>query len=192
MTAADIRVVNITSLNSAAGLRRMLLQAEPQVEVELTVTNPSPLGAFANYTRDLSMESDFNTKELKAFKIQEISPPVIRVIEDGVTMDVDTNSIPDPAENGAFGGSERLTTPQAATESTSDTASSDGGSGLSTGAIVGIAVGGVAAVAIIAAVVVMVTRRRKREPTTPESESDSIPSDNSGSPKMDSTKDDEL
>ncbi|KAI8105369.1 hypothetical protein M9435_000535 [Picochlorum sp. BPE23] len=192
MTAADIRVVNITSLNSAAGLRRMLLQAEPQVEVELTVTNPSPLGAFANYTRDLSMESDFNTKELKAFKIQEISPPVIRVIEDGVTMDVDTNSIPDPAENGASGGSERLTTPQAATESTSDTASSDGGSGLSTGAIVGIAVGGVAAVAIIAAVVVMVTRRRKREPTTPESESDSIPSDNSGSPKMDSTKDDEL
>lgn len=129
------------------------------------------------------MESDFNTKELKAFQIQEITQPVIRVIEDGVTMDVDPNSIPAYVENGASG--ERPTTPQAASTS------SDGSSGLSTGAIVGIVVGSVAAIAIIAVIVVMVTRR-KRQPTIPESEPDSIPSDNSGSPKMDSTKDDEL
>jgi len=182
----DIRIVNVTSLNQAAGLRRKLLQAEPQVEVEITIPNPSPLGAYANYTRDLSMESDFNTKELKAFGLQEISQPLVRVIENGVTMDVDAS--------GTLGSTstdqESESKPAAPTSSnnnsnTSTDTSTDSSGGLSTGAIVGIAVGCAVGAVLVAGLLFIIFRKKNQETSTKGSSDSESGRSDEGSPKMD-------
>jgi hypothetical protein len=180
----DIRIVNVTSLNQAAGLRRKLLQAEPQVEVEITIPNPSPLGAYANYTRDLSMESDFNTKELKAFGLQEISQPLVRVIENGVTMDVDaSSSLGSTSTDQQSASKPAAPTPSDNNSNTSTDEDSSGG--LSTGAIVGIAVGCAVGAVLVAGLLFIIFRKKNQKTATKGSSDSESGRSDEGSPKMD-------
>lgn len=182
----DIEIVNMTSLNLAAGLRRLMQDDRALVEVEMTIANTSPLRAFANYTRDLSLDSKFE-KELQAFGMEQESAPLIRIIQNGVTMDVDASNVPDLGE--------AMPTPTqvipnnntgATGEATPANDTSGSSSGLSTGAIIGIAVGAGVAVILAIVVFVIVARRKKASNAQNSSKTYSVDSeDSNSSPKSD-------
>ena len=150
----EIRIVNVTALNSAAGLRK-LLQEEPIVEIEMTIPNPTPLTNFNNYTMDLSLDSPFNQDELEAFGLNLVQEPLIRVIKDGVTMDVATS------ETEMSPGVNESVNPSVADDGNNeDSGTNSDGDGLSTGAIIGIAVGGAAGLALISTVLIVIARKK--------------------------------
>lgn len=181
---SDIEIVNMTSLNLAAGLRRLMQKEEALVEIEMTIANTSPLRAFANYTRDLSTESKFS-QDLDAFNMRLESEPRIRIIQNGITMDVDASNVPDlglstPAPTRVIPNGPQ----EAATTTTSETESES--SGLSTGAIIGIAVGASVAVILACVALIVVVRRRKAAQKQPTEYSNSVHSeDSNSSPKGD-------
>jgi len=180
----DIDIVNMTSLNLAAGLRRLMQDEKALVEIEMTVANTSPLRAYANFTRDLSLDSQFE-QELKAFGMEQDGAPLIRIIQNGVTMDVDASNVPN------LGDSAPVPTrviPSGAGDATNTDgdATSGSDSGLSTGAIVGIAIGAaVVVILVILAIFLLVRRKRaakaKDSPVTYSVDSD----DSNSSPKGD-------
>lgn len=148
----DVEIVNITSLNQAAGLRKLMQEEPALVEIEMTIANTSPLKAFANYTRDLSLDSKFQ-QDLKVFDMQMESAPLIRIIQNGLTMEVDASNV---------SNSSQISTPIGKTPNTSGESDSDttADSGLSTGAIIGIAVGASVAVILIVIIIILILRRR--------------------------------
>jgi hypothetical protein len=156
----EIRIVNVTALNSAAGLRK-LLQVAPIVEIEMTIPNPTPLTMFNNYTMDLSLDSPFNQDELQAFGLALVEEPLIRVIKDGVTMDVAASETEmSPGVNESINPSMEAT-PTTQDGNAEDSGTDSDGDSLSTGAIIGIAVGGAAGLALISTVLIIVARKKK-------------------------------
>jgi LysM repeat protein len=178
----DVRFAKITPLNSVAGLRkarRALLQASgeaPEVNLEMTLPQATPLTKYANVSRDLSTSSQFATRDLQAFRLTMKADPVIRIIQNGVTMDVDPNT------DGGYAATDP-SQPAGTSQSVTPSSSTPESSGLSTGAIVGIAVGAAAACILLAVAAIMVIRRR-RDRTNKNQDVDPSSSSVQSSPKV--------
>ena len=152
------------AMGTSKGNRRALLQV-PEVNLEMTIPDATPLSMYANVSRDLGMDSPFAQKDLVNFRITMTSPPVIRIIESSITYDVD----PNPTAASASAGPASSTTSGSAT-------SASGSSGLSTGAIIGIAVGCAVAVIILIVAVVIVVRKRRATNNSSTSQDDAASS----------------
>jgi len=133
---------------------------------------------YSNVSRDLGMDSHFAKKDLATFRIAMMSPPVIRIIESSTTYDVDPNSslVGPSASSGS--------TSSGSTSSGSTSSGSTSSSGLSTGAIVGIAVGAAVGLILLVVAVVIVRKRRATDTNTGDRDNDvTTPSSIQSSPK---------
>jgi len=182
----DVEIVNMTSLNLAAGLRRLLQVDRALVEIEMTIANTSPLRAYANFTRDLSLNSKFE-QDLQAFDMEQESAPLIRIIQNGVTMDVDSSSVPDLGQSAPV--PTRVIPNEAVaadnTKASGDTTTGGSDSGLSTGAIIGIAVGAGVAIILLLIVLIVVIRRKKNSKARDSTDYSVASEDSNSSPKGD-------
>ena len=177
---SNVRFAQITEVGAAtagpagSSNRRALLQT-PEVNLEMTIPDATPLSMYANVSRDLGMDSQFAKKDLATFRVAMMSPPVIRIIESSTTYDVDPN--PSPVGSSASSGS---------TSSGSTSSGSTSSSGLSTGAIVGIAVGAAVGLILLVVAVVIVRKRRATGTNTGDHVGDddvATPSSTQSSPK---------
>jgi hypothetical protein len=169
-SAQSVRFAKITQLDGAA--RRAILQV-PQVDLEMTIPEATPLAMYANISQTISMDSRFATVDLKNLKISMESAPVIRIIEGSVTYDVD----PSPLAAGT--SREPGSSAQESSTSPSTLTSDSSSSGLSTGAIVGIAVGAMVAVLVLAALALAFIRKSGKNDIGQEK----APSSEQSSPK---------
>ena len=179
----------VSPANAVAG-RRLLqapdLTAVPEVLALLRIASPIPVQLFPNATADLAVDSPYNTEVLPMFQLTQVAPPAIVAFAAGEALPVGADGLPYIPADGATGSS----------SSSSD--GSSGGGGLSTGAIVGIAVGCAAGVALVAGAVVLYRRRsraRRTEdtaqfvaPSTKGSALDADGSDASASPTATSAR----
>ena len=154
----NIRFAKITQLDAAS--RRAMLQV-PEVDLELTIPEATPLAMYANVSRDLSMDSQFANSDLKNFRLEMSSQPVIRIIESSVTYDVDPTPLTGATGNsGPSSSSSPSSTSPATSASSSSSSATPSSSGLSSGAIVGIVVGAVAGVLVLVFAVILMKKRR--------------------------------
>jgi LysM repeat protein len=154
----NIRFAKITQLDAAS--RRAMLQV-PEVDLELTIPEATPLAMYANVSRDLSMDSQFANSDLKNFRLEMSSQPVIRIIESSVTYDVDPTPLTGATGNsGPSSSSSPSSTSPATSASSSSSSATPSSSGLSSGAIVGIVVGAVAGVLVLVFAVILMRKKR--------------------------------
>ena len=181
-SAQNVRFAKMTQLDSAA--RRAILQV-PVVDLEVTIPEATPLAMYANISRSISMDSRFATVDLKNLKLSMESPPVVRIIEATITYDVDPSPL-------AAGTSRIPGSSSSESSSSPSTAATDSSSsGLSTGAIVGIAIGAAAGVLLLAVLAFFVIRRQGKDDVSEDKASSSVQSSPKRSKSVESLSEDD-
>lgn len=180
----NVRFAKITQLDAAA--RRAILQV-PEVNLEVTIPEATPLTMYANISRDISMDSRFATVDLKNLKLSMASPPVIRIVQQSVTYDVDASPLASGTTN--MPGSSSLEASSSSSPASTGAADSPS-SGLSTGAIVGIAIGAVAAILLLGGLAFILIRRRAKNDGSADKVSSSVQSSPKGGKSVGSLSED--
>ena len=169
---AAVTVLSVDPLNTLAGRkRRALLQTGtgsppsttgdlPVVQVVVRVATADPAGLLANATASLPQGGAFDKNVLPNYQLQMTQAPVLTPFKDGSAYNPNAEQQPSSSSSGS-GGSSTSGSSTSSGGSISSSSSDSGSSGLSTGAIVGIAVGAVAAVALAAILAVVIIRKKK-------------------------------